>query len=162
MSMCLISMFFVRSMFFCPRCFDARPGFAINRLSLIGKELSKFVTRVSGLTIGKFMLITIWPCLILPVVKIFRFIPNRIFPDYDYPNPIAFYFYKLSFSLIFVYLSFNILFDLVNYLLFLVFNFVLEVILVIKMKRTIEEKQKNEPRIFQLLIYWEIEKYKIF
>lgn len=126
-------------------------GFTINRLSLIGKKQGKFVKNVSKLTICQFIRRTVWPCLALPVVKIFRFIPNTLLPDQDYPNPIAFYFTKISSPLIFVYLSFNILFDLVNYFVFLLVNFVIDVKLVITLKKVIDEKQKNKSRIVCLL-----------
>lgn len=118
-------------------------GFAVNRLSLIGKEHGKLVDVVSKLTVKQFISRTVWPCLILPVVKVFRFLPNYILPDYDYPNPIAFYFNLIPIPLLVVYVLFNFLCDLVNYGMFFVLNLVIDLKLVFKMKQTIDEKEKK-------------------
>ena len=118
--------------------------FALNRLSLIGKNHGKLVTKASKLTMYKFIGMISIPCLILPTVKIFRYLPNNFLSEADYPFPIAYYFKYLSKSLIYVYTSFNILFDLINYVGFLVINFIIDVKLANKMKRTIDEKMKNK------------------
>lgn len=85
--------------------------------------------------------------MILPVVKIFRFLPNFSSPESEYPNPISFYFNKIGFTIVFVYMSFNILFDMVNYVVFLIVHLIVDVCLAVKMKQTLEEKEKKKEKL---------------
>ena len=119
--------------------------FALNRLSLIGKNHGKMVTNAAKLTMKQYMGRIIIPCLVLPVVKIFRYLPNSYRIDADYPIPIGYYFKYFNSSLMIVYMSFNITFDILIYCVFLLVNFVIDVNLAIKMKQTLEEKMKNQP-----------------
>ena len=120
--------------------------FALNRLSLIGKDHGKLVTNASKLKVRQYIGRIVIPCLILPVVKIFRFFPNSYRIEAEYPIPIGYYFIFLSRSrsLIYVYMSFNVLFDILNYVVFLIVNFIIDVNLAIKMKQVIDEKNKNK------------------
>ena len=118
--------------------------FALNRLSLIGKDHGKLVTNASKLKVRQYMGRIIIPCLVLPAIKIFRFFPNSYRIEAEYPIPIGYYFKFLSSSLMFVYMSFNILFDILNYVVFLLVNFVIDVNLAIKFKKEIDEKKKNK------------------
>lgn len=121
--------------------------FALNRLSLIGDNHGKLVTRASKLTLCQFFTRIFIPCLVLSVVKIFRFWPNSLEPESNYPNPLGHLFARINVSLIYVFLSFNLLCDIINYVVFLVVNFILDVKLAVKMKRTIEEKEKNKVKL---------------
>ena len=118
--------------------------FALNRLSLIGKKNDKQVVNKSHLTVKQFLGLIIIPCSLLTVVKVFRFLPNTAIVDADYPNSIGYFFKFFDPSIVYVYLSFNALFDMINYVVFLVVNFIIDVKLAIKLKRTIDEKQKNK------------------
>ena len=118
--------------------------FALNRLSLIGKDHWKMVTNASKLKVGQFIGRIVIPCLFLPVIKIFRYLPNSYRIDADYPIPIGYYFKYLNRSLMFVYMSFNITFDILNYVVFLFVNLIIDVNLAIKMKQAIDEKKKNK------------------
>ena len=118
--------------------------FALNRLSLIGKDHGKLVTKASEMTVSQFIARIIIPCLFLPVVKIFRYFPNSYRIEAEYPIPIGYYFSYLSSSLLFVYMAFNILFDILNYIVFLLVNFVIDVNLAIQIKQAIDEKEKNK------------------
>ena len=71
-------------------------AFSISRLSLIGKNHSKLTVYVSNLTIGKFLIYVFLPCLALPVVKIFKYIPNFDQPEDEYPHPFVYFFNKIS------------------------------------------------------------------
>lgn len=124
-------------------------GFALNRLSLIGKDHKKIVTYVSKLTVKQFLGRTVGLCLVLSVVKVFRFMPNMAQPEEEYPFPIAHYFDKLSFSLAYIYMSFDIVFNVINYVLFVVVCFVVDVALAVKLKQTIDEKEKNKAKLGQ-------------
>ena len=117
--------------------------FALNRLSLIGREHGKLVTKASKLKIKGFFLRFFAPCLLLPAVKALRFFPNSMKPDLDYPVPIENYFSEIKIMLTCVFLSFNLLYDFINYMLFLIINFVVDVCLAVQMKQTIAEKQEK-------------------
>ena len=118
--------------------------FALNRLSLIGKDHGKLVTNASKLKVRQYIGRIVIPCLVLPVIKIFRYFPNSYRIEAEYPIPIGYYFKYLSSSLFFVYMSFNITFDILNYGVFLLINFIIDVNLSIKMKQAIDEKMKNK------------------
>ena len=117
--------------------------FALNRLSLIGREHGKLVTKASKVTLKEFFLRFLTPCLLLPVVKVFRFFPNRIKPDLDYPVSIDNYFYEIKTTLTFFFLSFYLLYDFINYMLFLIINFIVDICLAVQMKQTISEKEEK-------------------
>jgi hypothetical protein len=112
-------------------------AFAISRLSLIGKNHGKLTVYVSNLTVGQFLVRVFLPCLALPAVKIFKYIPNFDQPEDEYPHPFVYFFNKISRGKSFTFLSFNILFDLANSFGFLVAN------LTIRLKRLIEEKAQK-------------------
>ena len=126
--------------------------FALNRLSLIGKDHGKLVKNAAELKIRQYLWRIIIPCLFLPVIKIFRYFPNSYRINADYPIPIGYYFKYLNSSLMFVYMSFNITFDILNYIIFLFVNFIIDLNLAIRMKQTIEEKRKNKTNITNLII----------
>lgn len=116
-------------------------GFSLNRMSLIGKDHGKLVTYASKLSTKKFLCRFGLPCLALPVVKIFRFRPNFTNPLDDYPTPMALMFERqIKISILYLYLSFNLIADFINYILFLVINLVIDVCLVRKLRRTLNEK----------------------
>ena len=119
-------------------------GFAINRLSLVGKEHGKFVTNVSALSVREFLARTIGPCVGLAVVKIFHSYPNSFDPSHEYPLTSNSFYRRISDTLLYVYFSFEFLFNLVNYFVFLMINFILDIVLAINMKRTLDEKANKK------------------
>ena len=118
--------------------------FALNRLSLIGKDHGNLVTNASKLKIRQYIGRIVVPCLVLPAIKIFRYLPNSYLIEAEYPIPIGYYFKYLNSSLLIVYMSFNILFDILNYVFFLLVNFIIDVNLAIRIKQAIDEKMKNK------------------
>ena len=115
--------------------------FALIRLSLIGREHGKLVTKASKLKIKGFILRFFAPCLLLSTVKVFRFFPNSLMSDFDYPISIEQYFHQIKITLTCVFLSFNLLYDFINYMLFLIINFIVDICLAVQMKQTISEKE---------------------
>ena len=83
------------------------------------------------------------PCLALPVVKIFKYIPNFDQTEDEYPHPIVYFINKISRGKIYAFFSFNILFDLINSFGFLVVNLIVDILLAIRLKQVIEEKAKK-------------------
>lgn len=118
-------------------------GFSISRLSLIGSEQSKLVAYFSKVSVRKFLACSIVPCLALGIVRIFRFVPNTNRPEDNYPDPFAYLFNKISLSLVYVCLGFEILYGFVNYVVFLLLNFGIDVSLAVKLKQTIDHKKNS-------------------
>lgn len=119
-------------------------GFALNRLSLIGKDHGKLVNYVSKLTINQFLYRVIVPCLALPIPKIFRYSPNYYDPDENYPMPFFHTMTEISTALVFVYFAFNILFDVINYVAFLFVNLCVDINLIRTLRKVLDEKFQNQ------------------
>ena len=115
--------------------------FALNRLSLIGKNHGKIVTDASQLNTSRFLRRIAAPCLILAAIKIFRYLPNSYRISADYPIPIGYYFKYIDSSLMIAYMSLNITFDFLNYIVFLLVNFIIDVKLAFRIKQTLDEKK---------------------
>lgn len=122
-------------------------GFAINRISLVGKEHGKFVTNVSKLSVEQFFKRVILACVLLPMVKIFHSFPNSFDPLYEYPFTSTDWYPRVSDSLLYAYLSFEFLFNFVNYFVFMLVNTVIDILLAVRMKRTLSEKAANRQSI---------------
>ena len=122
-------------------------GFSINRLSLIGREHGKLVTYMSKLKVRGFLCRVFFPCLCLSVVKIFRFHPNFNLPDHDYPQPFSFWFNKIDINLIYLYLSFNFTYDLINSVVLLLITSIIDIILIIAFRKTLTEKKMKLSRL---------------
>ena len=122
--------------------------YSINRLSLVGQEHGKFVTKISELKIKSFFLITFIFCLALPVYKIFSFRPNYFKPDYNYPDYIDYS--RISHTLVILYLSASILYNFITSIGFIVANLVVDINLLIAMKKVLAERAKKSIRAVQL------------
>lgn len=121
--------------------------YSINRLSLVGQEHGKFVKKVSELKIISFFLITFMFCLALPVYKIFSFKPNYIQPEYNYPDYIEYS--NISFVLVYLYLSASILYNLVSSVGFIVANLVVDLNIMLAMKKVLAERANKIKRAIQ-------------
>ena len=62
-------------------------GFLIARSSLIGKNHGKFIQIFSGLSVAKFMFVSLLLSVIFSIVKIFRYELNTFDTDQNYPIP---------------------------------------------------------------------------
>ena len=123
--------------------------YSINRLSLIGQEHGKFVTNVSKMKIKKFIKITFGFCLVLPVSKIFTFRPNYFKPEHNYPDFFESNFSEKISALIIVYLAANIIYNLINSVGFMIANLVVDINLLMSMKKVLAEREKNKSRAVQ-------------
>lgn len=119
-------------------------GFAINRLSLIGKNHAKIILSISNMSVKKFFLIILIPSSLLPIVKIFRFRINILDPDELYPIPFGYIFSNHNKAKLFCYLSFNFFYDFVNSFAFWILNLIIDIVLVIKLKSAIDQKAENK------------------
>jgi hypothetical protein len=118
-------------------------AFAISRLSLIGKYHGKLTVYVSNLTTTQIIARVFLPCLALPVVKIFKYIPNFDQPEDEYPHPFIYFLNKFCRGKSYTFFSFNILFDLINSFGFLFANLIVDILLAIRLKQVIDEKAKK-------------------
>lgn len=125
-------------------------GFCINRSSLIGQEHSKLTIYVSNLSINKYLLRIFIPCMGLSTVEIFKFMPNTDKPEYLYPLLFMsrLLIFKRNVPFCFI-LIFTLLNDFINSFFFLIVNLVIDVNLVIKMKKTLLEKSLKFEGIFK-------------
>lgn len=126
-------------------------AFSRCRLSLIGKEHGKLVMHVSkDSTIRTYPIITSLICLILAVVKYFRFLPvysfgyfSDDFSDLSYPERFSmFSIINIKQTEVRVYMGFDCFVDLVNYILFMVVFLVLDIKMVKELKKTLKEREK--------------------
>lgn len=126
-------------------------AFSMSRLSLIGKEYSKLVMYVAkDKSIKLYLAITIILSLVLSVCKYFRFMPAEISTSSsgiftNFPDKL------MIFALgkvrgVFqarLFLIFNTLCDLLNYLVFLVINLVLDIKMASELKKSLKEKEEK-------------------
>ena len=121
--------------------------YSINRLSLIGQEHGKLVTKLSNLKVKKFILITFMFCVALPVSKIFTYKPNYFRHDHNYPDYLEFS--KISDTLIFLYLISYIFYNLISSLGFILVNLVVDINILRAVKQVIAERNKNTSKAVQ-------------
>ena len=125
-------------------------GFSINRSSLIGQDHSKLTIYVSNLSINKYLLRIFLPCMGLSVVKVFKCMPNIDTPEYLYPLLFMPHLLaldkKVSFCFILIFMLLN---DFINSFFFLIVNLVIDVNLVIKMKKTLLERSLKFEGMFK-------------
>lgn len=118
-------------------------GFAINRLSLIGKNHASFVTYICKLKMSEFFIRFMTPCFVISLVNAFNFLLNNHEPDDDYPIPIAHFFINLDRNLINVYLSFSFIFQIVDCVFFLFVNLLFDILSVFKLRAVLAEKKEK-------------------
>ena len=122
-------------------------SYSINRLSLIGQEHGKIVTKISKLKVKKFVLVTFMFCLLLPLPKVFNYKPNYFRIDHTYPDYIELS--ELSRVVMFIYLSSNILYGLISSVGFVSINLFVDINILRAMKKVIAERAKNTSRAIQ-------------
>lgn len=124
-------------------------GFAINRLSLVGTQNGKFITSVSKLSNWQFLVRVALPSMALAVVKIFDSLPNSYEPISDYPFSSTDLYKLISDPLLYTYLTFKFLYLFINYFVFLIINLAIDILLTVRMKRTLDEKKAKKISISQ-------------
>ena len=115
-------------------------AFALNRISLIGKDHGKIVTFMSEVGIKKYIGVTFFISLLLSWMKYFQYEvnyydPNLNFPLFDH----ATYSEKLS-TFKDVFYIFNVISDLMNYFVFVIVSVVIDICMVVQLRRILDEK----------------------
>lgn len=119
--------------------------YSINRLFLVGKDHSKFVTRMSKLKLKTFLSRTFLLCLILPIAKMFSFLPNFSDPSSEYPYHFESLFSEVHINsiLLLIYLILSIIYTWFNFFGFIIGNLVVDINLLLEMRKVIAEKEKK-------------------
>jgi hypothetical protein len=120
-------------------------AFSLNRLALVGKNhnpLTKFVSEVSILGFLLFSLIVSGS---FAAPKVLGYSINLTEPDIDYPflfnqNPHQTWVFNYDETLI---LIFNGVYDVINYVLFIPVNLAIDIMLLVKLKQVMREKEEK-------------------
>ena len=127
-------------------------GFSLNRISLIGKDHEKLVTSMSEVGIKKYMLVTLFISCSLSWIKGFKYDINYFHSESNFPisnemdlfltheNPTQFKYF---------YFTFNSISDLVNYFMFVVICIIIDICMVVQLRRTLEEKANKSESLNQ-------------
>lgn len=116
-------------------------AFALNRISLIGKDHGKLVTFISELGIKKYILVTTLISCSFFWIKYFKYEINYYYSDLNFPisNEMEII-ESRSYRFRDFYFIYNSISDLVNYLVFVVICVVIDIYMVVKLRRTLNEK----------------------
>lgn len=141
---CLVTAF----RFMCSFCYVA---FALNRIGLIGREHGKIVKFICNVKVPYFILVTLLISLGLSVVKYFKYEVNYDEIESTFPvsneRDLLDQSYLTFFNLpsIIAYFILNTISDLLNYVVFVIVCFIMDVCMVVQLRRTLNEKiQKQE------------------
>jgi len=109
------------------------------------------------LSIVKFLIVSVILSILFSAVKIFRYGVNSFDVDQEYPIP-----YDRNFNNLFsdgfstnarVINVFNAISDLINNLVFIIVNLIFDIILVIKLKKTLEGKIYSNKKVNEIVIF---------
>ena len=131
-------------------------AFALNRIALIGKDPSKLVKFISELDIRVYTLVSFLISSSLSWIKYFKYKLNIFQPHLNYPilNESDMIFmanydleryldkfssYQIPDRLYFIYNSIS---DLINYVVFLIICMVIDILMVVRVKQTLDDKLK--------------------
>ena len=129
-------------------------AFSLNRISLIGKDHGKLVTFMSEIGIKKYIGITFLISCSLSWIKGFKYEVNYFYPNSNFPISNELDIIQTSLAphrFDDFYFIFNSITDLVNYLVFVVICIVVDICMVVQLRRTLEEKLKKSASLNQNL-----------
>ena len=118
-------------------------AFALNRISLIGREHGKFVAYISEIAVKKYIGVSLFISASLSWIKYFKYRVNYFYPYWNYPMSNEMDIMLLSMdSTRFedFYFTYNTISDLVNYLVFVVICIIIDICMVVQLRRTLSEK----------------------
>ena len=119
-------------------------AFALNRISLIGIYHGKLVTFFSQLGIKVFIGVTILISSSLSWIKGFKYEVNYFFPFLNYPMSTEMDITIInSNSFNDAYFIINFICDLFNYVVFVIICVIIDICMVVQLRRTLEEKAKK-------------------
>ena len=116
---------------------------------MIGKEQTKLTKRFSEIPILYYIIVSTIISVALSVIKLFKYIVNTSDPFKEYPIPIdKKYSYELLTENLYLdfkkrgqlILIFDMVSDLVSFFIFIPINFILDLVLILKIKKAMSEK----------------------
>ena len=124
-------------------------AFALNRISLIGNEHGKLLTFFSKLGIKKYIGITVFISALLSWINYFTYKVNYFDPRMKFPRLVFYSLQEYGFYIIYVYHIIHLISSFVNYFLFVVICVIIDVCMVVKLRRVLEEKMKKSESMNQ-------------
>ena len=128
-------------------------AFALNRISLIGKDHGKLVTFFSEIGIKKYIGITLLISASFSWIKGLKYQVNYNFfySTFDFPlsNDDLLFWTEIKPRIIEVYYVYNSISDFINYFLFVVISAIIDICMVVQLRRVLEEKTIKSASINQ-------------
>ena len=124
----------------CSFCYIA---FALNRISLLGKDHGKLVKFISDVSIKYYIAVTFLISIVLSVIKFFKYTINYGLDRLNFPISNKMDIFSVHNVYSDAYMIINSISDLLNYVVFVVICFIIDICMVVKLRRTLEDKLKN-------------------
>ena len=122
-------------------------AFALNRIGLIGREHGRIVTFMSDLGMKKYIGVTLLISVSFSWIKGFKYEVNYYYPHLNFPISNEIYIFEVdpASNTLFnkFYFIFNLISDLLNYLAFVVLSTIIDICMVVQLRRTLEERLKK-------------------
>lgn len=121
-------------------------GFSLCRMSRVGKDHGKLIILMNNLSIKTYMGVCVVFSGGLSICKALQFDINRDLPLLGFPLPFSQNIYRTRWSSSSHYVALtvvNAIYDMINYFLFVFVHLIVDIVLVRKLKRVIEEKQEK-------------------
>lgn len=115
-------------------------AFAFNRISLIGKDHNKLVEFVSKVSFRKYLIFTGLISVTLSIVKAFKYRINYDHSELNYPFLIEGDLFEDRGWTRDLYFGANLVSDACNYLLFVLINISLDILMLIRLRKTLKDK----------------------
>lgn len=120
-------------------------AFCLCRMHKVGKEHGKLVAFMNELSVKIYMIVWVLISAGLSVCKALQFDINKDMPSYAYPvliiqNSSRMWLFKSGYVAVTVI---NAIYDLINYFVFVLIHFVVDLVLIKKMRRVIREKEEK-------------------
>lgn len=120
-------------------------GFTLCRMSKVGKDHGKLIVFIANLNIKIYMAVCILMSAGFSVCKALQYDINFDMPTYAYPvafvqNSKRFWFLKSGYIAI---TAMNAVYDLINYLVFVLVHLIVDLVLIRKLKRVLKEKENK-------------------
>lgn len=118
-------------------------GFSLCRMSKIGKDHGNLIVFMSELNMTVYMIMSLLFSIGLSVCKALQFDVNLSRPEYEFPMPfiqnhVRYWIFNPNYVAITVV---NAIYDMVNYFLFVLVHLVVDVTLIRKLRRVLNEKE---------------------
>ena len=123
-------------------------AFLFNRLSLVGKDHNKLTRFLSDLKVLYFVIFSFIVGFVISFVKVFRFQANVSYYTFDYPSLYtSAYDTNSNIKIMIAFSIFNMICDVINGPVYLIATIIIDIILVRKLRETIDSKMNNREKL---------------